>query len=264
MGPGLQPVGARFSNFLLEKVSLQFKLHRMSIFHDIQMATYFGTAWSYSHMVGYSGSPTHTVYVGVTLTRSKVKVNVTGLLNFRQLAKTCMLAAMTAAPLWGFLVGICLLWPKGWIDQDATWYGGRPRSRQLCVRWGPISPAPKKGHNPKFSASVYCGQTARWIKMPLGREVGLGPGDNFRPMSIVAKRSPISATAELVFHFAMVTSSNTVFLHCHTLSCVVYLRYETSCFLCFNCMFVCLWWMYSIKIPLRCIARCKSCSLYVG
>jgi len=36
------------------------------------------------------------------LTRSKVKV--TGLLNFRQLAKPCMLAAMTAAPLRGFLV----------------------------------------------------------------------------------------------------------------------------------------------------------------
>jgi len=44
------------------------------------------------------------VYVDVTLTRSKVKVNLTGLLNFRQLAKPCMLAAMTAAPLRGFLV----------------------------------------------------------------------------------------------------------------------------------------------------------------
>jgi len=104
MGPGLQPVGARFSNFILGKVSLQFRLHGMSIFHDIQMATYFGTAWSYSHMVGYAGSPIRTVYVDVTLTRSKVKVNLTGLLNFRQLAKTCMLAAMTAAPLRGFLV----------------------------------------------------------------------------------------------------------------------------------------------------------------
>jgi len=44
MGPVLQPIGARFSNFVLRKVSLQFKLHGMSIFHDIQMATYFGTA----------------------------------------------------------------------------------------------------------------------------------------------------------------------------------------------------------------------------
>ena len=55
-------------------------------------------------MVGPAGSPTCTVYVDVTLTRSKVKVKVTGLLNFRQLAKPCMLAAMTAAPLRGFLV----------------------------------------------------------------------------------------------------------------------------------------------------------------
>jgi len=44
----------------------------------------------------------------VTLTLSKVKVKVTGLLNFRQLAKPCMLAAMTAAPLRGFLVMLVL------------------------------------------------------------------------------------------------------------------------------------------------------------
>jgi len=55
-------------------------------------------------VVGPAGRPTCTVYVGLTLTRSKVKVKVTGLVNFRQLAKPCMLAAMTAAPLWGFLV----------------------------------------------------------------------------------------------------------------------------------------------------------------
>ena len=57
---------------------------------------------------------------------------------------------------------------------------------------------------------VYCGQTVGWIKMKLGTEVGLGPGDivldadlappkrhstpTFRPMSVVAKRSPISAS----------------------------------------------------------------------
>ena len=29
---------------------------------------------------------------------------------------------------------------------------------------------------PQFSAHVYCGQTAAWIKMRLGMEVGLGPG----------------------------------------------------------------------------------------
>jgi len=39
------------------------------------------------------------------------------------------------------------LWPNGWMDQDATWYGGRTRPRRLCVRWGPSSP-PKKGAEP--------------------------------------------------------------------------------------------------------------------
>ena len=40
-------------------------------------------------------------------------------------------------------------------------------------------PSPhKKGHSsPQFSAHAYCGQTAEWIKMPLGNEVGLGPGN---------------------------------------------------------------------------------------
>jgi len=63
MGPGIQLLRGQFSNFLLGKVSLEFKLHGMSIFHDIQMATYFGTGRCYSHMVGYAGSPTYTAYV---------------------------------------------------------------------------------------------------------------------------------------------------------------------------------------------------------
>jgi len=35
----------------------------------------------------------------------------------------------------------CVLWPNGWMDQDATWYGGRLRPRRQCVRWerSPIS-----------------------------------------------------------------------------------------------------------------------------
>jgi len=40
-------------------------------------------------------------------------------------------------------------------------------------------PLPKKGAEPapQFSAHVYCGQTAAWIKMPLGTGIMLGPGD---------------------------------------------------------------------------------------
>jgi len=52
-----------------------------------------------------------------------------------------------------------------------------PRPRRRCVRWGPRSPAQKGAKPPKFSVHVYCGQTAGWIKMPLGTEVGLGPDD---------------------------------------------------------------------------------------
>ena len=68
-------------------------------------------------------------------------------------------------------------------------------------------PLPQKGRSPtQFSAHVYCGQAAAWIKMPLGTEVGLGLREvvfdvdpatprvkghsyppNCWPMSIVAK-----------------------------------------------------------------------------
>jgi len=81
---------------------------------------------------------------------------------------------------------------------------------------GPSCPTQKSGHSPQFSAHVYYGQTAGWIKIPLGTDAGLSPGDivldgdaaapsqkkghnpQFRPTSIVAKRSPISATTELL------------------------------------------------------------------
>jgi len=70
----------------------------------------------------------------------------------------------------------------------------------------PAFPPKKRGTAPQFSAHVYCGQTAGFNRIPLGRVVGLSPsfivldGDpalpspkgtqlpNFRPMSVVAKR----------------------------------------------------------------------------
>jgi len=36
-------------------------------------------------------------------------------------------------------------------------------------------PPLQKGAHPQFSAHIYCGHTAGYIKMPLGVEVGLGP-----------------------------------------------------------------------------------------
>jgi len=60
------------------------------------------------------------------------------------------------------MFGPCLLWPNGCINQDATWYGGRPRPGPHCCRWQLSCP-------PRGTAA-----------------------SSFRPMSIVAKRSPIS------------------------------------------------------------------------
>jgi len=59
-----------------------------------------------------------------------------------------------------------LLWPNGWMDQDATWYTKVDIDPGHIVLHG--DPAHPKGAHPP----------------------------NFRPMSIVAKRSPISSIAE--------------------------------------------------------------------
>ena len=42
---------------------------------------------------------------------------------------TTWLRNSSAAPF-----GPCLLWPNGWMDQHATWYGGRSQRRRHCVR----------------------------------------------------------------------------------------------------------------------------------
>ena len=47
----------------------------------------------------------------------------------------------------------------------------------LIVLDGDPAPPKKGGQTPHFSVHVYCGQTAGWIKMPIGTEVDLGPGD---------------------------------------------------------------------------------------
>jgi len=52
-----------------------------------------------------------------------------------------------------------LLWPNGCMDQDATWYGGRPRSMRL-----------------------------RSMVTQLPQKKGYPPTANFWPMSVVAKR----------------------------------------------------------------------------
>jgi len=70
-----------------------------------------------------------------------------------------------------------VLWPNGWTDRDETWQAGRPRFWPYCVKWGPSSPPPKGGGAPQFSAHICCGQMAGLIKMLLGMEKRLGPGN---------------------------------------------------------------------------------------
>jgi len=40
-------------------------------------------------------------------------------------------------------------------------------------------PATAKGAQPQFSANICWGQTAGWIKVPLGRDVCLGPWQHY-------------------------------------------------------------------------------------
>jgi len=100
-----------------------------------------------------------------------------------------------------------LLWPNGWMPQDATWYGGRPQPRGLCVRWG-FSPLTKKGTEPPiFSPCLlqpngcmdqdttwYGGRpwprthSVRWGPSSPSSKRGFSPFPSIWPMSIVAKR----------------------------------------------------------------------------
>jgi len=69
--------------------------------------------------------------------------------------------------------GPCLLWPNGWMDQDATWYGGKPRPRRRCVRWGHSSPL--KGAQPPSFRFMSVVAKGFWMdedtSTPLGTEV---------------------------------------------------------------------------------------------
>jgi len=84
--------------------------------------------------------------------------------------------------------GPCLLWPNSWMDQDVTWYGGRRRPWPHCVRWEPSSPRER------------------------GTAATAPPA--FQPMSIIVakRRSPISATAELLLPYGCILRQFTVSL----------------------------------------------------
>jgi len=60
------------------------------------------------------------------------------------------------------IYGPCLLWPNGWMDQDATCYGSRPQSWPHCVRREPSSPC-ERG----TAASLLFGPCLLWPWWPI-------------------------------------------------------------------------------------------------
>jgi len=92
--------------------------------------------------------------------------------NFRPISVTAKCVHGTFVLI--FLCGEChptLSWPNGWMDEDATWYGSRHRRGPQCIHGFPS----------------LC-------------ERGTAPSPSIWPMSIMWPRSPISATAELLFY----------------------------------------------------------------
>jgi len=79
------------------------------------------------------------------------------------------------------IFGPFLLWPNGWMHQQPLCMKVGLSPGDFVLDGDPV-PLPQKGAGaPQFSAHIYCCLTAGWIKMPLGTEVGLGPGDSVRP-----------------------------------------------------------------------------------
>jgi len=92
------------------------------------------------------------------------------------------------------------------MDQDCTWYGGLGLGDILFDGDPAHLPPQKRGTAAPTIRCMYCGQTVGWNKMPLGMEIGLGPGHivldgdwgpsspkmgtdpNFQPMFLVAKQ----------------------------------------------------------------------------
>ena len=112
------------------------------------------------------------------------------------------------------IFGPFLLWPNGWMHQDTTWYGCRPQPRGLLDR-DPV-PSPKRERSPQILGPCLLWQNGRMDQD--GTWHGGGPWSrprcirrvpSFRERGIAALplfgacllwlRSPISATAELLF-----------------------------------------------------------------
>jgi len=58
------------------------------------------------------------------------------------------------------------------MHHDATWYGGRPQPGDFVLDGDPATPRTEgTPTTTQFLVHVYCGQTAGWMKTPLGTEL---------------------------------------------------------------------------------------------
>jgi len=104
--------------------------------------------------------------------------------------------------------GPCLLWPDGWVNQDATWYGGKPWPRRRCVRWARSSPL-KVAQHPVFGSCLlwpkgWMDEDTIWYRSrpwprphcirraPSSLQEGHSSSPSFRPMSVVAMVARLS------------------------------------------------------------------------
>jgi len=116
------------------------------------------------------------------------------------------------------ICGPCLLWPKGWMDKDVTWYRGRPRPKRQCVTWRPSPPPEKKAQPLIFGLCLLwligcMYQDTSWCTgrpQPRRQCVRCGPSSpplkehspNFRPMSVMVKRLD-ALRCHLVWRYAL-------------------------------------------------------------
>jgi len=83
------------------------------------------------------------------------------------------------------IFGPYLLWPNSCMDQDVTWYGARPETRRLFVRWGPHSPSPKGDRAPLPNFRRICIVANGWMHQDTN-----WCGGRPQPMCLCVRRGP--------------------------------------------------------------------------
>jgi len=109
-----------------------------------------------------------TVYCGQMVGRIKINLGIQVGLGFLHIALDGDPAPVPPKGHSPPFFGRYMLWPNGWLDQDATGREVSLSPSDILLDRDPAPPAHKGGRAPYFSAHFYCGQMAGCIKMSLG------------------------------------------------------------------------------------------------